>query len=1209
MTPGASASDDFAVSANGGEGSVELATTDTSIIWANLEGAGQGTLMSDTLENVSGNVTYELSGNTVIFTYTDTETLPSEYTVQVKDNSAPGKPSANGSTTTYNFGDGSIVSELYTGDYSISDGDSVSSTDGLVTLTGNNRIRYNGTSHGIMIGDGDQVSVKVAGNAEVVFELCSYTAAGSTLNVEVEGGGTVTPESADAQAAAEGDTVSFSYTGEEATLTFTYNGNGSGYLHSMDVANELEAADITEQEEMPSVSGAGLTETAAGQRLTLSQDGGSIQTGDALSGDVGYYGFDLTPDMNRIEADITVDECGSSSANGVFFGAFNSDAVAMLGLRNTTNIRGIHLNGDAEVSATGPNETIEEGQTIHFSAEKTADGLSITASLEDGTAYTVEYGENDIIFDGGVEDTELSFGFLLADATVTVTNMKYYNADGDLLYDQNDCYAPIGTAPVVNSVQADAADTRDAITITWNSSVLADGDGRYVVQVRKDGGEWEDLAETTEMSYTYPANESGTYEFRVGGKLGSEGEVTYCEETATVADYLPALPTPVVTLNAGTDAIDISWTESEGATAYEVYRYSSDEGAENPKLVFMTYSASTTSWQDAEVEQEVPYYYFVVAYQYEERPIVGNVEVNSSNPSEPVWAMASAGHTGDYVYEGIAAAITLTDCPNETVSQSTITLGGTVDRAGDLRVNVNGTESGQQDMTSDGTFRFDLNLAAGRNEVELIFTDSDGNVTRQSYNFVYLSSYDMVVDASYTGEDGAEVDGIPTFSTIQAAVDSVSADNAERKTIYIKSGDYEERLVVDSPYISLLGEDRDGVRIHCYPADLYPDDPTYEAGGDMSKRCATYVTADADGFSAENLTFANDYVYSTPDGKSNKSADALRCDADGATFVNVTISGVQDTLYMNEGNQYYDRCRIEGLIDFIYSGDAARAVFNDCEIVFVYEETHPDGGYVCAPRTAADAQYGLIFNNCVITSEEGCGDGTFHLARPWGPDAFIYWINCYMGSAINADEPYADMSGNAYTEARFYECGSYGPGYAVNADRRQISPAAAEALLENLGWNPEEALQSVNDSYVDPSVIDPGDPDNPGTEDPDNPGTEDPDNPGTEDPDNPGTEDPDKPGTEDPDNPGTEEPDKPGNENTPDNNNGNGSENGDQPKNDGTDNPSKDNENKADKQNTAEASRSAVATGDDTNLFIWPSLVILSGAAASITLVTRRKRS
>ena len=35
-------------------------------------------------------------------------------------------------------GDGSIVSELYTGNYSITGGASVSSSDALVTLTGNN---------------------------------------------------------------------------------------------------------------------------------------------------------------------------------------------------------------------------------------------------------------------------------------------------------------------------------------------------------------------------------------------------------------------------------------------------------------------------------------------------------------------------------------------------------------------------------------------------------------------------------------------------------------------------------------------------------------------------------------------------------------------------------------------------------------------------------------------------------------------------------------------------------------------------------------------------------------------------------------------------------------------------------------------------------------------------------------------------------------
>lgn len=76
-----------------------------------------------------------------------------------------------------------------------------------------------------------------------------------------------------------------------------------------------------------------------------------------------------------------------------------------------------------------------------------------------------------------------------------------------------------------------------------------------------------------------------------------------------------------------------------------------------------------------------------------------------------------------------------------------------------------------------------------------------------------------------------------------------------------------------------------------------------------------------------------------------------------------------------------------------------------------------------------------------------------------------------MGSAINAELPYDDMSGNLYTLARFYECGSYGPGYAVNAERRQISPAAAETLLASLGWNPETALEEVGGAYVGEVIV------------------------------------------------------------------------------------------------------------------------------------------
>lgn len=92
-----------------------------------------------------------------------------------------------------------------------------------------------------------------------------------------------------------------------------------------------------------------------------------------------------------------------------------------------------------------------------------------------------------------------------------------------------------------------------------------------------------------------------------------------------------------------------------------------------------------------------------------------------------------------------------------------------------------------------------------------------------------------------------------------------------------------------------------------------------------------------------------------------------------------------------------------------------------------------------------------------------------------------------MGSAINKDVPYDDMSGNLFTAARFFECGSYGPGYAVNADRRQISPEAAKTLLSDasLGWEPDSKVKNVSDAYVgDMPALEEPIPDEPATEEP-----------------------------------------------------------------------------------------------------------------------------
>ena len=56
-----------------------------------------------------------------------------------------------------------------------------------------------------------------------------------------------------------------------------------------------------------------------------------------------------------------------------------------------------------------------------------------------------------------------------------------------------------------------------------------------------------------------------------------------------------------------------------------------------------------------------------------------------------------------------------------------------------------------------------------------------------------------MVDSAYDGTDGAEVNGIPTYKTVQAAVNSVDKANTKRVVIFVKEGDYNEHLVVSSP--------------------------------------------------------------------------------------------------------------------------------------------------------------------------------------------------------------------------------------------------------------------------------------------------------------------------------------------------------------------------------------------------------------------------
>src|SRR5438132_3730410 len=56
-------------------------------------------------------------------------------------------------------------------------------------------------------------------------------------------------------------------------------------------------------------------------------------------------------------------------------------------------------------------------------------------------------------------------------------------------------------------------------------------------------------------------------------------------------------------------------------------------------------------------------------------------------------------------------------------------------------------------------------------------------------------------------------DGTGDYRTIQAALDSIPAANAENRTILIRNGTYREKVMITASHIALVGEDRERTRI------------------------------------------------------------------------------------------------------------------------------------------------------------------------------------------------------------------------------------------------------------------------------------------------------------------------------------------------------------------------------------------------------------
>lgn len=161
-----------------------------------------------------------------------------------------------------------------------------------------------------------------------------------------------------------------------------------------------------------------------------------------------------------------------------------------------------------------------------------------------------------------------------------------------------------------------------------------------------------------------------------------------------------------------------------------------------------------------------------------------------------------------------------------------------------------------------------------------------------------------------------------TYSTIQAAVDSLSTTSTTAQCVFIEAGTYNEQVLVTArdAQLTFYGYTTD---TDSYASNVVTiADNLSQADGLTDDETGT-LRIQATNFKMYNVNVANTY------GEGSQ-AIALSAYADSGYYA-CQFTGFQDTVLAEEGYQLYADCLIEGATDFIF-GQSSPAWFESCDI-------------------------------------------------------------------------------------------------------------------------------------------------------------------------------------------------------------------------------------------------------------------------------------
>ncbi len=311
-----------------------------------------------------------------------------------------------------------------------------------------------------------------------------------------------------------------------------------------------------------------------------------------------------------------------------------------------------------------------------------------------------------------------------------------------------------------------------------------------------------------------------------------------------------------------------------------------------------------------------------------------------------------------------------------------------------------------------------------------------------------------------------DADGRGQFTSIQAAINSLSDSAARPRCIYIKNGTYREKIFLAKHNIILEGEDREKtVIVQNIARDEWRCDHPDDWG-------VATLNVNGNDITLKNLTIANDYGFSFPDprevacagdsgGKKlitkNSHQMALRTmNATRLKAINCRFRAwAGDTVSpwnLNGGMFYFKDCLMEGGVDFycprgwayaenctFYTNTGSAAIWHD-------GSTNPD--------------YKTVLKNCTFDGYKGFRLGRYH------KDAQFYLINCRFSKNMADEDIYWVAASNNKLQwghrVYYYNCSRQGgnyPWFQNNLFKAPGSPEAVDltpAWVFGQLWQPEE---------------------------------------------------------------------------------------------------------------------------------------------------------